>query len=195
MEVVIRLVETERIAGESIALSIKNALEEESINIKDCKGQAYDSTASMSSDRKWVQTFFKKWALYADYQGCVLHYLNLTICYGCEISSIRNMMDSCQQLFSFSDNLPKRQRFIHRVISTQAPELKKTKLKNLCKTRWLERHSTFNTVDELYIYIIHTLDETVTPSDDIDLYDDLEPKSWNWDSETRSKANGWTHIY
>ena len=102
MEVVIRMVETHRITGEYIALSIRKALEEENINIKDCKGQAYDTTASMSSDSKGVQAFIKKWAPYSDYQGCVLHSLNLTICNGCEISSIRNMMDSCQQLFSIT---------------------------------------------------------------------------------------------
>jgi len=60
MEVVMRLVETERITRESIALAIRNALEEERININDCKGQTYDTTASMSSNRKGFQTFFKK---------------------------------------------------------------------------------------------------------------------------------------
>ena len=69
------------------------------------------------------------------------------------------MMDSCRELYSFFDNSPKRQRFLDIVIDVLGKgETKKRKLKNLCKTRWIERHSTFETIYDLYEYVVTTLD-------------------------------------
>ena len=45
-------------------------------------------------------------------------------------------------------------------------ETKKRKLKNLCKTRWIERHSTCETIYDLYEYVVTTPDEICVPSED-----------------------------
>ena len=75
------------------------------------------------------------------------------------------MMDSCRELYSFFDISPKRQRFLDIVIDVLGKgETKKRKLKNLCKTRWIERHSTFETIYDLYEYVVTTLDEICVPS-------------------------------
>ena len=77
------------------------------------------------------------------------------------------MMDSCRALYSFFDISPKRQRFLDIVIDVLGKgETKKRKLKNLCKTRWIERHSTFETIYDLYEYVVTTLDEICVPSED-----------------------------
>ena len=70
-------------------------------SIRNCRGQAYDTTASMSSDKKRVQAELAKDAPDAEYQGCCLHSINLVICHACKINSIQNMMDSCHELFRF----------------------------------------------------------------------------------------------
>jgi hypothetical protein len=181
-EVLLDMVDLSRITGESIAFAIRDTLKKENIQIEDCKGQAYDTTASMSSDKKGVQSYIKSWAPKADYQGCVLHSLNLVICHGCKIPAIGNMMDSCLQLFLFFDKSPKRQKFLEKKIDMLAPETKKRKLRNLCATRWTERHKTFDRIEELYVYIVQTLNEIANS-----IYDD---ENWNWDSESRSMANG-----
>ena len=100
-EVLIDLCDLERSTGQAIAKAIEESLERHKINIADCKGQAYDTTASMSSDKKGVQAEICKLAPDADYQGCCLHGLNLVICHACKIPSIVNMMDACRELFSF----------------------------------------------------------------------------------------------
>ena len=79
-----------RITGESIAENILKVLENHQINIKNCRGQAYDTTSSMSSPRTGVLSHIKKHAPDADYQGCCLHSLNLVICSSTKIPAIRN---------------------------------------------------------------------------------------------------------
>ena len=65
-----------RITGESIAEGIIKVLENHQFDIRNCRGQAYDTTASMSSSRTGVQAYVRKNAPDAeDYQGCCLHSL------------------------------------------------------------------------------------------------------------------------
>ena len=128
---------------ESIAESILKVIENHQINIKNCRGQAYDTT-SMSSPRTGVQSHIKKHAPDAVYQGCCLHSLNLVICSSTKIPAIRNMFDSCQQAFLYFRNSPKRQCFLEHVINHFCPEMRKKKINRLCKTRWVERHNTFH---------------------------------------------------
>ena len=183
----------QRITGQSIAQSILSVLEKHGIDIKSCRGQAYDITSSMSSARVGVQAHIKRMAPDADYQGCCLHSLNLVICKSSQISAIRNMFDSCQQAFLFFHNSPKRQRFLEHVIGCSCPAAKKTKIKGLCKTRRVERHATFDTILELYPYLVQTWDEVCCPSTCEQLYPD--GNTWKWDSDNRSAANGLRHTF
>lgn len=191
-EVLIDLCDLSRTTGEAIATAIRSSLESHRIDLLNCCGQAYDTTACMSSDAKGVQAHISKYAPNADYQGCCLHSLNLVICHACKISSIQNMMDSCRELFSFFDNSPKRQNFLEVVTDALAPEVSKRKLKNLCKTRWIERHTAFE-IFCLYEYLVITLNEICDSSRDDRFYPHNE--EWNWDGETKAKANGLRHTF
>ena len=98
------------------------------------------------------------------------------------------MMDCCRELYSFFDNSPKRQSFMEIVIDAHSPDNKKRKLKNLCKTRWVERHATFETIFDLYEFIVITLDQICEPTDDDRYYPNGE--IWSWDPKTKTLANG-----
>lgn len=193
-EVLIDLRDLHRATGKVIASALLESLEKHSISITDCRGQAYDTTSSMSSSNKGVQAEIARHAPDADYQGCCLHSLNLVICHACDMRSIQNMLDTCRELYSFFDNSPKRQAFLNIVIDAlEQGETKKRRLKNLCKTRWIERHSTFETIHDLYQYIVITLDEICDPSDD-DRFKCPEEETWAWDAKTRTMANGLRHT-
>ena len=107
-EVLLDFAYLQRITGESISKSILEVLKTHRIDIKSCRGQAYDTTSSMSSPTAGVQAHIKKEAPDADYHGCCLHSLNLVICKASAITSVRNMFDGCQQAFLFFHNSPKR---------------------------------------------------------------------------------------
>ena len=76
-EVLMAVTDLDRITGEAIALTIQKSLNELKINLADCRGQAYNTTGSMSSDKKGVQAHIQKIAPDAEYQGCCLHSLTL----------------------------------------------------------------------------------------------------------------------
>ena len=101
-------------------------------------------------------------------------------------------MDCCRELCSFFDNFPKRQSFMNIVIDAHSPESKKRKLKNVCKTRWVERHSTFETIFDLYECIVLTLDEICEPTHDERFYPNDE--AWSWDAKTKTLPNGLRHT-
>ncbi len=123
-EVLLDFAFLQRITGQSIAQSILSVLEKHNNDIRSCRGQAYDTTSSMSSSTVGVQA---RVAPDADYQGCCLHSLNLVICRSSQISAIRNMFDSCQQAYLFFHNSPKRQRFLELVINCSAQLLRRPK--------------------------------------------------------------------
>lgn len=97
--------------------------------------------------------------------------------------------------------LAKYNRFLDIVIDVLGKgETKKRRLKNLCKTRWIERHSTFESIYDLYKYVVTTLDEICVPSED-ERFECPGKESWDWDASTRTLANGlrqneklWAHF-
>ena len=81
--------------------------------------------------------------------------------------------------FVFFDNSPKRQKFLTTVIEALSPEKTKRKLKDFCKTSWIERHPTFETMFDLYECIVITLNEICVPTnDDVRFYPNNEEWSW-----------------
>ena len=123
-EVLMAVTGLDRITDEITALTIQKSLNELKINLADCRWQAYGTAGSMSSDKMGVQAHIQKIAPDAEYQGCCLHSVNLVICHACKIVSIRNMMDSCKELFAFFDNSPKRKKFFDKVIDSLSAETK-----------------------------------------------------------------------
>ena len=67
-EVLMAVTDLDRITGEDITLTIQKSLNELKINLADCRGQAYDTTRSMSSDKKGVQAHIQKIPRDAEYQ-------------------------------------------------------------------------------------------------------------------------------
>jgi hypothetical protein len=52
---------------------------------------------------------------------------------------------------------PKRQHFLERVIEAEAPNENKKKLKDLCKTRWVQRRDSYTLFYDLYSSLIKTM--------------------------------------
>ena len=91
-EVLIGMCDLTRTTGSAIATAIRNSLQKHAIDIRNYRGQAYDTTAdaSMSLDKKGAQAELAKDTPDAEYQGC-LHSINLVICHACKINSIQNI--------------------------------------------------------------------------------------------------------
>ena len=86
------------------------------------------------------------------------------------------------RFFSYS---AKRQRLLDKAIETCHSGAKAKKLKDVCRTRWVERIDSYITFLDLHEAVHTTFSAMAHPS----LYADLGA-NWSWDGETVTKANG-----
>ena len=169
----------ERTTGEYVAEALKGSLKEHNIDIKKARGQSYDGAPSMSSEKVGVQRRIREESPRALYSHCKSHILNLSIAGACKDPNIRNMVDTINEVYLFYSSSPKRQSFLENILEENS-ESRKRKLPGLCKTRWVERHTCFESFYELYPYIIMCLQQIAQPEDD----------SWSWDKDNKIRAQG-----
>ena len=175
----------ERITGESLSVAILTWLRSWEIDIANCRGQGYDGASNMASSRVGVQGRISEICPLAFYTHCQAHQLNLCVVKGCSVPQIRNASGAISEIAKFFNYSPKRQHFFEKVIKSSADGVKRAKLKDLCKTRWIERIDSFLAFHDLYPFIIHTMQVISTRS--------LEHGDWSWDPDTVTKASGFLH--
>ena len=140
----------------------------------------------MSSNIAGVQAMIKEVSPLALYTHCYSHCLNLSIAASCGIQEVKNMIALINEVHLFLSNSPKRQEFFEQSLKEFLPHSKLTKHPGLWKTRWVERHTCFEVFIEVYEVLIVFLDAIELPSH----HSKLSDKNWNWDGETRVKAQG-----
>lgn len=91
------------------------------------------------------------------YLHCSSHSLNLAISDACALAAVRNCMGTVGNVYNFF-NTPKRQTVLQRSIHEVAPDSSATRLKQLCPTRWVERHDSIILFLELYEAVIDALE-------------------------------------
>lgn len=119
------------------------------------------------------------------------HVLNLVIVKACSLPSVRNMAGTITEISQFFNYSPKRQRCLEKVINVDQPDSQKTKIRDLCRTRWVERHEAYETFALLLPSIVKTF-EVILDEQQHKQYSTETP--WNWDRETLQKANGFYHT-
>ena len=144
----------------------------------------------MSSKKVGVQSRVKEVSALALYTNCNSHVLNLSVASACQIPLIGNMIDVINEAFLFFDNSPKRQRFFETILQALGSESKKVKLKDLCKTRWIERHTCYETFYDLYYFVCCCCEAIVYPEVYIE---NNVSADWDWDANAKVKAQGLLH--
>ena len=173
----------ERITGESISAALLSWLEAHELDVAFCRGQGYDGASSMSSSNMGVQGRICRVSPLALYTHCHSHQLNLCIVRACSIPQIRNANGAISEIAKFFNYSPKRQRFFEHIIDSVLPNEKRVKLKDLCRTRWVQRIDSYLVFYDLYPAIIKAMESINSSS--------TEFGNWSWDSETMTKANGY----
>ena len=80
---------------------------------------------------------------------------------------------------------PKRQYFFEHITESLLSKDKKMKLKDLCRTCWVQRIDSYLVLYDLYLAINKTMESISTCSS--------EHSDWSWDLETLTKVNGFCH--
>ena len=164
------------VTGMAIANDILSKLAEWQLQPQFLCGQAYDGAGAMAGKSKGVATRIHSQYPRAIYTHCASHRLNLCVMKCCSIREVSNMMQTADKISRFFNNSPKRQMFLEEWIESTLPEESRKKLKELCRTRWVERHEAFEVFSDLFLPIFCSLEAIV--------YSSLS----DWNRETRSDA-------
>ena len=164
------------VTGEALADDILSALVEWQLQPQLLCGQAYDGAGAMAGKSKGVASRILSKYPKALYTHCAAHRLNLCVMKCCSIREVSNMIQTADKISRFFSNSPKRQLALEKWIDSVLPEENRKKLKELCQTRWVERHEAFEVFSDLFLPTFCCLEAIVysAPSD--------------WNRETRSDA-------
>lgn len=128
------------LTGNSLANTILELLENFGLNIMDLRGQGYDGGANMSGEFRGVQAYIREKQPKALYTHCRSHCLNLAICKACSLPAIRNAIDIINSVSVFARDSAKRMKILQDKVKDLQLESNVTKIKQLCETRWVEKH-------------------------------------------------------
>ncbi|KAE9525840.1 hypothetical protein AGLY_014066 [Aphis glycines] len=128
----LKFVPVESTSGQNLADVLLTTLNSCGNNINYLRGQGYDGAAAMSGKFKGVQARIIEKYPTALYVHSVSHSLNLALSNAVDIVPIRN---------SF------------------VPDINKTKLVQLCPTRWIERHDSIVVFNQLLLPVVAALEE------------------------------------
>ena len=173
------------VTGKAIAENIISNLGCWKLELANMRGQSYDGAGAMSGTTKGVAARILEQCPKAQYTHCAAHRLNLCVVKCCSIREVSNAMDCADSVVRFFSNSPKRQLFFEKCVDSERDANhqfeQRTKLKELCRTRWVERHDAFEVFVHLFKPLITCL-ETIA----------LSPAG-DWNRQTRQDANSLLH--
>ena len=141
------------ITGQAVAEKILNFLKRH-LDPSKLRGQAYDGAGNMSGKTKGAAARISSEFPLAHYSHCASHCLNLAIVNSFDEVNIRNMIGIVNRVSIYFSAHPKRQRKLEESIEKTQLESNIHKLKDLCRTRWIERIDALNRFQNLYPSIV-----------------------------------------
>ena len=184
-EIFVDFIQVERITGEVLGSMIVEWLTSHNLCLSGMRGQCYDGASNMSGARSVCKTIVQQSAPLAQYFHCASHRLNLAVVSAYKIPALRNAESYIGEIARFFSFSPKRQRLLEKAIDKLDPTPRAMKLKDVCRTRWVERIDAYVTFLELLPPLHASLQAMVHPTLHCDLGTD-----WSWDGETITRANG-----
>lgn len=156
----------EGITGKAVATIIEKAIADCHLDPFKIRGQAYDGASNMSGQYKGCAAILQRKYPQAVYSHCCSHVLNLAIVNSCSCIQVQNLFAVMTKVHKFFDNHPK-----HQYMLNTFCEGSETKLKSLCKTRWLQRIDAFHIFMDIFDSIIKLFDHITS-----------NPSNWSRDS-------------
>lgn len=186
-EVFVDFIEVERITGNILGKAILQWLHSHDLPVANICGQCYDGASNMSGAKSGCKTIIQKEAPLAMYFHCAAHRLNLALVSSCSILAFKSAESCIGEIARFFSYSAKRQRLLDKAIEVKSHS-RANKLKDACRTRWVDRIESYTIFMELHEAIHSSLDAMAHPSLHTDLGTD-----WGWDGETVTRANGFLY--
>ena len=145
------------VCGSDLAGYMLGFLRAEGVDLTKMRGQAYDGAGSMSGKTNGAAALITAEYPLALYLHCASHCLNLVVVKSLDETNVRNMMGIAFKVWLFFSAHPKRQNKLEEAIGETQPESKVKKLKDLCRTRWIQRIDAIDRFQTLHPSIVHCL--------------------------------------
>ncbi|XP_066274145.1 52 kDa repressor of the inhibitor of the protein kinase-like [Branchiostoma lanceolatum] len=174
----------EHITGRALCDTIVAELTNLNLQPANCRAQCFDGAGNMAGIRNGCAANFQQTAPRAPYFHCASHDLNLALCKACKVKEIQCMMATLKAVGLFFKYSPKRQRELESAIvdvnegraAADLTPLTKKKIKPMCETRWVEKHTCLEDFFQLYDALVECL-QAITLED-------------GWDAKARTEAGG-----
>ena len=145
----------ERITGEVLPDAIISRLTGWGLSLADLRGQCCDGSSHMSGARSGCKSIVQWQAPMATYSHCAAHQLNLAVVSACKIQAFKNTESTIGEMARFSKFSAKRQRFLEKALDLVTPATYAKKLKDACRTRWIQHMDSYTVFLEL-LPAVHT---------------------------------------
>ena len=146
------------ITGRSLADKIMSTLERFGLDLQYLRGQAYDGAGNMAGSVNGTAALITAKYPLALYLHCTSHCLNLAVVKSLGVTSVRNMLGVVGRVYQFFSAHPKRQRALEEAIDKGQPSSSSKKLKDMCRTRWIQRMDAANIFIQLYTCVVDCLE-------------------------------------
>ncbi|XP_046851774.1 52 kDa repressor of the inhibitor of the protein kinase-like [Xenia sp. Carnegie-2017] len=143
------------LSGENLAKLILDKLKDLGLPIEDCHGQGYDGAGAVAGCVKGLAAQILKLNSKALYTHCYSHRLNLSVCDSLSDIEVKKVLNKIKDVTNFINisqtrNIP----FEETVRNSLETDSKKTRLPDVCRTRWVERVKGLDTFEELFVQIL-----------------------------------------
>jgi len=148
------------VTGQDIAPTIEKVIKNCHLDPTRIRGQAYDGVSSMSGKYKGCAAILERKYPKAKHTHWCSHVLNLAVVKAYSLIQVQHFFEVTTKVYKFFGNHPKCQ-----YILEQFCEGLPSKVKSLCKIRWLQRVEAFHIFMALYDSIVKAFDDVVNNSD------------------------------
>ena len=152
-------VAVDNMTGEGLATSILTRLGQMPVDLSYMVGQGYDGASAMSGVFNGVQAIILRQDPSAIYVHCSSHCLNLILSTACKLQQIRNTHGIIGEVAVFFNRSAKRVALFKQCVEELAPDGQRTRLVQMCETRWVERHDSVITSVQLYPCILAAIEK------------------------------------
>ena len=138
------------ITGQVLAEMMLEVLRKPRVDPMKLWGQAYDGASNMSGKTNGAAAPISAQFPLALYIHCSSHCLNLAVVSSLEVTSVHNMIGVLNRVSLFFSAHPKRQTKLEDLTDETQPESHVHKVKDLCRTRWIERIDALDRFQKLH---------------------------------------------
>ena len=90
---------------------------------------------------------------------CHSHQLNLVVAASCNTEIVSNVWDQIKELSYFFNYSEPCQKILDACVENYAPNCRKKKLKDVCRTRWVEQITGLDDSEELFVPTVFCLEQ------------------------------------